>query len=185
VPSGQQARQAPQTRRWGFHRLSPRAAARLVADASVRPGELVVDVGAGDGALTRALVDVGARVVAVELHPDRFRRLQQRFRDAPVQVVRADASALRLPGRPFRVVANPPFGITTALLRRLLAPGSRLIAGDLVVPRQTMWRWMSDRAPGAQRWRRDYEMTAGRRVPRHAFHPPAPADCVVLSIRRR
>ena len=34
-----------------------------------RPGELVLDLGAGEGALTAHLVRAGARVVAVELHP--------------------------------------------------------------------------------------------------------------------
>ncbi len=42
-----------------------------MADAVVRPGELVLDTGAGRGALTAGLVERGARVVAVELHPAR------------------------------------------------------------------------------------------------------------------
>ena len=41
--------------------------------AAIRPGDLVVDLGAGHGALTSALLDAGARVVAVELHPARAR----------------------------------------------------------------------------------------------------------------
>ena len=53
-------------RRWGWHALDGRAAARLVAAAGIRPGDLVVDAGAGTGALTAPLVAAGARVVAVE-----------------------------------------------------------------------------------------------------------------------
>ena len=56
----------------------------------------------------------GARVIAVELHPERVAHLRRRF-GAPVRVVRADASDLRLPRQPFRVVANPPFAVTTQL----------------------------------------------------------------------
>jgi 23S rRNA (adenine-N6)-dimethyltransferase len=179
---GRDQRQAP---RWGFHQLSAQSAARIVADAAVRPGELVLDIGAGDGALILPLVAAGARVVAIELHPDRLRRLRQRFADRRVRIIRADATDLWLPRQPYRVVANPPFGITTALLRRLLAPGSQLTAADLVVPRHTMRRWTSQRTPGGQRWRRDYEIATGRRVPRHRFRPPAPTDCVVLTIRQR
>lgn len=181
-------RSGPRTRRephWGFHRLAPGTAARIVADAGICPGELVLDVGAGDGALTLPLVAAGAHVVAVELHTTRLRQLRQAFPSLQVRTVHADARDLRLPRRPFRVVANPPFSATTALLRRLLAPGSRLVAADLVVPRSTLHRWLSDGAPGSGRWRREFVVTAGRRVPRGQFRPAAPADCVVLRIRRR
>ena len=55
--------------RWGFHELSDNWARRLVAGAGVAPGDLVLDVGAGTGPLTGALLDAGATVIAVELHP--------------------------------------------------------------------------------------------------------------------
>ena len=58
-------------RAWGWHLLTDEWAARIVADAAVRPGELVLDIGAGRGALTAELVERGARVVAVEVHPAR------------------------------------------------------------------------------------------------------------------
>src|SRR5262249_54963846 len=77
--------------------------------------------------------------------------LRRRFSDRDaVRVVRADASDLRLPRRPFRVVANPPFAITSQLLRRLLAPGSRLTHADLVLQRNAARRWADGRAPGAR-----------------------------------
>ena len=60
---------------------------------------------------------------------------------------------------PVRVVANPPFAITSALLKRLVHRGSRLITADLV-------------------------MTAANRLPRAAFKPRPPADAVVLRIER-
>ena len=56
-------------RAWGWHPLTDEWAARIVADAAVCPGELVLDIGAGHGALTAKLVERGARVIAVELHP--------------------------------------------------------------------------------------------------------------------
>lgn len=143
-------------------------------------------MGAGAGAVTAPLVAAGATVVAVELHPGRHAALRESFAGEPaVRVVRADAGDLRLPRRPFRVVANPPFMVLSGLLRRLLAPGSRLVAADLVVPSNVARRWAEGRAPGAGRWLRDYELAVARRVPRQAFAPPAPMDCSVLVIRRR
>ena len=171
--------------RWGWHRLDPAWADTLVADASVAVGDLVVDIGAGTGAVTAPLVAAGARVIAVDLHPQRLAALRDRFAGAPVTVVRADAANLRLPRRPFRVVANPPFAVTSQLLKRLLAPGSRLVSADLVVQRAAAHRWASGRAPGAGRWTRDYRVGVGRRIPRSAFAPRPPVDCVTLRIARR
>src|SRR5215831_1004615 len=82
-------------RAWGWHPLTDEWAARIVADAAVRPGELVLDIGAGHGALTAELVERGARVIAVELHPARARHLHGRFAGRPVTVVQADALSVR------------------------------------------------------------------------------------------
>jgi 23S rRNA (adenine-N6)-dimethyltransferase len=150
----------------------------------VRAGDLVLDIGAGTGALTCWLVEHGARVVAVELHPRRAGVLRRRF-DERVVVVQTDAGDLRLPRRPFRVVANPPFAATTAIMRRLLTPGSRLLGADLVVPRHVARRWVAPGAPGRARWSKQFMVERGGNLPRHAFDPPTRADAVVLRIRRR
>jgi 23S rRNA (adenine-N6)-dimethyltransferase len=180
VPASGQARGA-----WGWHPLDSRWAERVVEAAGVRPGELVVDVGAGLGALTAPLVRAGARVIAVELHPGRADRLRRRFADAPVTVVQVDAGDLRLPARPFRVVSSPPYNVSTLLLKRLLAPGSRLVSADLVLQRQVANRWARGDAPGANRWFRYYDPSIGLRLPRKAFSPPPHVDSAVLLLRKR
>jgi 23S rRNA (adenine-N6)-dimethyltransferase len=81
-----------------------------------------MDIGAGDGALTSHLIAAGARVLAVELHPARVRRLRERFGDA-VTVICADIAEVRLPGRPYRVVASPPYQHSSRVLRSLLGAG--------------------------------------------------------------
>jgi len=171
--------------RWGWHRLDKGWAKSVVADANIQPGDLVLDIGAGSGALTTPLVAVGARVIAVELHPVRAAQLRERFRGCPVTVVQVDASDLRLPKRPFRVVANPPFAVTVAIIRRLLSPGSRLVSAHLVVPRYVAKRWVSQSAPGRERWARTFTISIGRPIPRQAFTPPAPRDAVTAVVHRR
>ncbi|MGH9097893.1 MAG: rRNA adenine N-6-methyltransferase family protein [Acidimicrobiales bacterium] len=171
--------------RWGWHQLDSRWAERIVAEARVGPDDLVLDVGAGTGAITSSLVRRGARVVAVELHPKRAARLRVRFDHDPVKVVVADAADLWLPRYPFKVVANPPFAVTAALLSRLVAPGSHLSRADLVVPWHVARRWAAGRAPGAGRWLRQFEVGIGVPIPRSAFRPPPPNRVAVLVIRRR
>ena len=171
-------------RYWGYHQLADLWAYRLVAGAGVRPGDLVLDVGAGTGTITRHLVAAGARVMAFETHPDRARQLRSRFQDQPVKVIPADGADVRLPKQSFRVVANPPFGITTALLRRLLDPSSRVLSIDIVVPAQLGARWAGGRGPGTRRWSRTFTARVVTRLPSDAFRPPAPLRTVVLRVER-
>ncbi|AET19264.1 methyltransferase [Mycobacterium tuberculosis variant bovis BCG str. Korea 1168P] len=115
-------------------------------------------------------------VVAVELHPRRVGVLRERF--PGITVVHADAASIRLPGRPFRVVANPPYGISSRLLRTLLAPNSGLVAADLVLQRALVCKFASRNA-------RRFTLTVGLMLPRRAFLPPPHVDSAVLVVRRR
>ncbi|MGZ4706402.1 MAG: rRNA adenine N(6)-methyltransferase family protein [Acidimicrobiales bacterium] len=171
-------------REWGWHQLDPRWAERIVADAGVDAGDLVIDVGAGLGALTGPLLASGARVIAVEAHPGRAARLRESFGPELVVVV-ADARDLRLPRRPFHVVANPAYGIGAALLRRLVHPGSRLVRAHVVLQQQVARRWAGPDAPGARRWQRCFAGELGRPVPRSAFQPAPAVNSRVLVLRRR
>jgi 23S rRNA (adenine-N6)-dimethyltransferase len=170
--------------RWGWHRLTDDAAFQLVDEAGIRARDLVVDVGAGTGTITAALVERGARVVAVELHPKRAQVLRDRFRHAPVIVVQADASDLRLPRRAFRVVANPPFGVTSALLRRLLVPANQMLSADLVLSRHAATRWISAGAANEHRWTSTFAVDIAHSLSRSAFVPRPTVDSVVLHIER-
>ena len=156
-----------------------------MAGAGIVPGDLVLDLGAGTGGLTAPLVRAGARVIAFELHPQRAAILRDRFAGDPVKVVQADVSDLRLPRQPFRVVANPPFAVTTSTLRRLLGRGTQLLSADLVVPRHVAMRWASGRAPDSGRWVREFELRVARPIPGRAFRPAPPGQTALLRIRRR
>lgn len=170
---------------WGWHELAETWASRLVERAGVRPGDLVLDIGAGSGIITDHLLRAGARVVAVELHPGRVAALREKYQGRPVRVVQVDAAMLRLPRRPFWVVSNPPFAVTTSLLRRLLDLDSNLIRAELVVPAHVAARWGAGRGAEAHRWQHRFTATAAGRVPRSAFRPAPPQDAAWLSITAR
>jgi 23S rRNA (adenine-N6)-dimethyltransferase len=145
-----------------------------VASSPVRPGDVVVDLGAGDGALTAPLERVGCRVLAVELHPRRATALRARFGGTRVAVVELDVGVFRWPGHPFRVVANPPYAGVNALVRRLLDV-QQLRSADLVVA-ESAARGLFRRHPD--------RLELGPRVPRGAFRNRPPADARVLRMWR-
>jgi len=165
--------QASSPTRWGWHRLEPHAARHVVARAGIRDGDLVVDLGAGTGALTAALVEAGARVIAIELHPARAAALRERFAGADVTVVRADVARVRLPRRPFRVVANPPWALAETVRANLLRSPS-LVRADLVLPRWLVRRW-------AARYR---TIEVGTSLRAESFVPAAPTGAAVAILRR-
>jgi 23S rRNA (adenine-N6)-dimethyltransferase len=168
----------------GQHFLRSSAlAAELVRAAGIGPGDLVYDLGAGTGVLTRALATTGARVVAVELDPALATVLRSRFE----RVVQHDILSTPLPRKPFRVVANLPFCDGTAILRRLLDPVVPLVSADVIVEwglaakRTSVW-------PSTQlsvEWGAWFELSLVRRLSRSCFVPPPSVDAALLRARRR
>lgn len=164
---------AAQPRRWGWHPLTAEWADRLVATTPVRSRDVVVDLGAGEGALTEPLARTGARVLAVELHARRAEDLRQRFAGTRVAVLELDVADFRWPGHPFRVVANPPYAGINLLVRHLLGL-RQLRSADLVV---------ADRAARGLAARHRGRVELGLRVPPHAFSHRPPGDARVVRIR--
>jgi 23S rRNA (adenine-N6)-dimethyltransferase len=164
-----------------------RAIDALVAGSAVGDGDLVLDIGAGNGLISGALASRGARVRAIERDPALAGRLRAKFATWPmVTVVEADALAMPLPAEPFRVVANIPFGITTKILRRLLDE-SGLARADMIVQAEVARKRGT---PGRGTllnacWEPWFEFGTGAQIPAAAFRPRPRVDAAVLVVTRR
>ena len=168
---------------------SERIAAQLVQAAEIGPSDLVLDIGAGSGIVTQALARKAGRVIAIDADARWAARLRERFQSRPaVQVIESDALEVPFPDRPFKIVSNPPFHITSQLLRRLLDdPAVPMVRAELILA----WGAAIGRAnvhPPAMAslsWMPWYELIVTRRLPTRLFVPSPQADAAVLSIRRR
>ena len=109
--------------------IDPNTVRRIVRDSGIGPDDVVLEVGPGLGSLTLALLDVAARVVAIEVDPALASALPATIADrAPGQaerfeVVTADAMRVTsVPGPPpTALVANLPYNVSVPVLLHLLA----------------------------------------------------------------
>jgi len=106
-------------KKWGQNFLRNRGAVdRIVAAVEPQAGELIVEIGPGEGVLTEKLASGADEFMAIEIDPELAAKLQQRFGE---RIVNADALEVPLPERPWRAVGNLPYNVGTPILRRVVA----------------------------------------------------------------
>lgn len=164
---------------------------QIVAAAAVTPAEVVVEIGPGLGALTRALAPAAGRVIAIEKDERLQPLLQTVLADLPqVELLLQDALQVdyqQLVGeaRPAKVVANLPYYITTPLVTRLLEQEIAWRSLVLLVQSEVAERMLA--TPGSKEYgllgvmiQCEYEVMTVARVPASAFYPaPKVASTVV------
>jgi len=166
----------------------PSVARRIVRHLHAEPRRLILDVGAGDGMLTRALAGSGHRVIAIEKDWGLYRRLESRMAPYPdVECVHADILDLPLPAAPYAVVSNVPYAITAALLRRLLHAARPPDEALLVLQREAAQKFAG--APLETRFsllhKPWFDIAIVDALRRSDFVPPPRVTSVLLRIHRR
>lgn len=153
-----------------------------ICDLAGRTEGPILEIGAGDGALTRRLATLDRALVAIDIDEHRVRSLRRKLPD--VQVEHADAMTYPLTAPV--VVGNIPFHLTTPLLRRILSSGAWERAVLL-----TQWEVARKRAgvggstmmtAQSAPW---FRFTLQGRVPAWAFSPQPSVDGGILEIIRR
>ena len=175
---------------------------KIVAAAELTPDDLVLEIGPGQGVLTRVLVARAAGVVAVELDDRLITPLRAMFATQldRVQIVHGDilemdpvtlvdqlASQLNRGegGSPYKVVANLPYYITSAALRQLLEARRPPVRAVLLVQLEVAQRIcaepgdMSLLAVSVQYYARPQLIA---RVPAGAFRPIPKVDSAILRL---
>ncbi len=111
---------------------------KIIAAAEIHPGENVLEIGPGTGVLTAALIEAGATVTAVEADHDLIAPLVERFSDR-IRLVEGDILSVpkkELPGPRYKLVANIPYNITSAVIQKFLSEEPRPSRLVLMVQRE-------------------------------------------------
>ena len=173
---------------------------RIARAAAAGPDDVVVEIGAGLGTLTAALLAAGAgprKIVAVERDPDMLAVLAEEMRgEARVEVRPADAvhfdfaAAARAAGRPVVVVGNLPYQITSPLLFAIVDAADAVARAVVMVQREFAVRAVA--RPGGKTYGRLSVMLQQQmdvrllfNVPPGAFFPRPRVVSAVLSLAHR
>lgn len=157
----------------------------------------MVEVGAGQGALTQALAARAGRVIAVELDEELCQRLHRRFAERPnvfvactdvLAVTPADLLSLAGATPPYIVVGNLPYNIGTPVVRHFLedsTPPRRLVAMLQKEVAESMAARPGDMSLLTVRVQLYGIPRVAFRVPPRAFNPPPKVTSAVVVIERR
>lgn len=177
-------------KRFGQNFLAdPHYVTRIADAVSPRPGETVVEIGPGLGALTGELVARAGRVVAIEIDRDLAARLRERFAPDALALVEGDALAFDFAslGTDLRVVGNLPYNISSPLLFRLAAQAHALRDLTVMLQKEVVARMTA--APATPDYGRLTVMLAATfaveklfAVPPGAFRPAPKVDSAVARL---
>jgi len=187
----------PARKRWGQHFLTHGSTAERIVDAAaIAPGDTVVEVGPGEGALTRPLAAKAGRLLTIEIDPLRAEVLRDELED-PDRLRVFEGDVLERPfrawleaagwGPPALLVANLPYYAATPILlaaveepgvfRRVVATVQREVAERFVArPGQPGYGFLSVRAAAAARGRILFDLPPG------AFRPRPRVTSSVLAL---
>jgi 16S rRNA (adenine1518-N6/adenine1519-N6)-dimethyltransferase len=172
----------------------------LVRDAEIPRGMPILEIGPGAGTLTRALLETGSSVLAVEIDRILAGYLRETFSGSSLEVVEADALETKnrlsakllgaLPEGEFQLVANLPYAIASPLVCLLVEACPQMSGFSVLVQQEVADRWVAD--PGCREYgtssvllSRLGEGRITRKVPPHAFIPAPRVDSAFIRWQRK
>ena len=130
-------------KRYGQHFLSDRnILQRIVRLAAISPGDTVIEIGPGAGALTRELAAAARRVLAIEVDADLIPKLRASV-PANVEIIQADAletNLSQLATEPAHLVGNLPYNVATPLLKQFIAARHQILDVTVMLQKEVAER---------------------------------------------
>ena len=179
-------------KRFGQHFLTcPTTTDEIIAAIAPRPGDVIVEIGPGRGALTVLLAAPGVEIHAIELDRDLAASLRASF-SGKANVTIHEADALEFDygvlGNDLRLAGNLPYNISTPLLFRLLEFADSIDDMHFMLQKEVVRRMAA--SPGSRDFGRLTVMLGCRLevvplfdVPPSAFDPPPKVVSSVVRLR--
>ena len=111
----------------------------LIGHSNLKKRDTVVEIGAGSGVITGALSRRVSHVIAIEPDHETATKLLtnlKKYHNANVEVVEQDFLNYELPSTPYKIFANPPFHLSSAILHRLIEADNPPEAIYLILQKQ-------------------------------------------------
>ena len=178
-------------KRFGQHFLADEGViGDIVRAIAPAPGQALVEIGPGLGALTAPLLQRCKALTVIELDRDLAARLRKREGLTVVEsdVLKVDFGSLAdAAGQPLRVVGNLPYNISTPILFALLPWAHRIADQHFMLQKEVVDRMAARPQTGDYgrlsvmlQWR--YEVEPLLEVPPEAFDPPPRVDSTVVRL---
>ena len=169
---------------------SPKLAGFLIGHSNIKKRDVVIDIGAGSGVITSALARRCKQVVAVEPDAETAALLRKNTkRCSNVVIVEKDFLEMELPDGPYKIFANPPFHLSSAILHKLDEAKNPPDAIYLILQKQFALKLLNnDRHYTSQLGKQLYIQYAPRiRLPLkpNYFTPPPAVPTVLLELKKR
>jgi 16S rRNA (adenine1518-N6/adenine1519-N6)-dimethyltransferase len=174
-------------KRFGQHFLTNRSILRrIVQFARIQPGDTVVEIGPGRGALTRELAEAAQRVIAIEIDRDLIADLRTSL-PSNVEIVEGDALVAPYPREAFRLVGNLPYNVATPLFKRFIEHRTYIRDVTVMIQKEVAERLAASPGTGAYGPLSvliQYYATVkyGFTVPPGAFSPRPKVDSAVVRL---
>lgn len=169
---------------------SPKLALFLIGHSNIKKRDIVLDIGAGSGVITSALAKRCKKVIAIEADhetAEKLRKNMQKFDN--VEVVERDFVQYELPEGEYKIFANPPFHLSSAILHKLDEAQNPPKAIYLILQKQFALKLLNtDRHYTSQLGKQlfvHYEPRIRLPLKPEYFTPPPAVPTVLLELKRR
>ena len=171
---------------------SPRLALMLIGHSNLKKRDLVVEIGAGSGVITSALARRVRQVIAIEPDARTAAKLRENLKKREITnvvVLEKDFRECKMPEEEYKVLANPPFHVSSEILHFLIEKGNPPTAIYLILQKQFALKLLNNTRHYTSKLgfelTKDYETRIRLPLKPTDFTPPPKVPCVFFEAKKK